>query len=240
MTSDPISGAFALDETGSVSKLYCEQSTPRIENIFTLPAAYEGAAVAADAQWVYVSSNTQLGCTVFRYSLLDKSVSHRLLNTGGPCDGIATDGTAVYVALPYRSEINYLTSWEAPSHRSWDIGGAQGAETLVYDRIWKCLIVTDHHGRAFAVATSNGVVTKLATDLGVVRAVASSRQHVLLASGTKVLALARADSRVEKSPPVSLQFLTGGRISGITVDGNDRVWLNDCDKKLVEGPIPIS
>ena len=72
-----------------------------------------------------------------------------------------------------------------------------------------------------------------------VQSIATSRLHILLASGEKILFLARSDNRGE-NPPAGLQSLTGGHIVGVAVDATDSLWFADYDKKLVAGPFPLS
>jgi hypothetical protein len=79
----------------------------------------------------------------------------------------------------------------------------------------------------------------LASNLGTVQSIATSRYHILVASGKKVLFLARSDNRGE-NPPAGLQSLTGGHIVGVAVDATDRLWFADYDNKLVAGPFPLS
>ena len=54
-----------------------------------------------------------------------------------------------------------------------------------------------------------------------------------------MLFLARSDGHGE-NPPAGLQVLTGGHIVGVAVDASDRLWFTDYDKKIVEGPFPLS
>jgi hypothetical protein len=43
-----------------------------------------------------------------------------------------------------------------------------------------------------------------------------------------------------EAAPAGLQSLTGGHIVGVTVDALDQLWFADYDKKIVEGPFPLS
>jgi hypothetical protein len=239
LTSDQTSGVFVLDSAGAVSKLTCDQTTTRIDRVFVLPGAYQGVSVAASAQWVYADANSAVGCSVFRYSLADKSMAQRSMGVNAICGGIAANGTAVYVTMPHENTIRYLTSWDNSEFQSWAVAGADGLGAITFDRIGDRLIAADHVGKAFAIVISNGAVEPLGSNLGWVHGIAASQQHILLASGKKVLSLARSDNRGE-NPPLSLQSLTGGLIAGVAVDGGDRAWFADHDKQLVEGPLPLN
>jgi hypothetical protein len=239
MTSDPSSGVFVLDHNGGISKLSVDQHVARIDTLFRLKGAYQGYAVAASAQSVYVVANSKLGCSVTRYLLSTKAVAERSLGVGEHCAGIATDGTAVYVTLPDKSEIRYLSSWDASSYGSWSVNDVDSIGPATFDRFGNRLIVADYSGKAYAISTSDGGKQLLASNLGWVNSVTASRQHILLASGTKILSLARSDNRGENPPP-SLQSLTGGHIVGVTVDATDNAWFADYDKELVQGPLPLN
>ena len=239
MTLDSNSGVFVLDRSGTVSKLIGDQPGAGIDKLFQLPGAYRGVSVAASGQWVYVAANSAVGCSVFRYALSNKAITQRSLELKKSCVGIATDGTTIYVTLPQANEIRYLSSWDSSSYRSWGVNGANGLGPITFDRIGNRLIVADHDGNAFAVSMSTGAQQLLASNLGWINSLATSRQHILVASGKKVLSLARSDNRGE-NPPLSLQSLTGGYILGVVVDDGDRVWFADYDKDLVQGPLPLN
>jgi hypothetical protein len=239
MTADPSSGVFVLDSNGGVSKLSADQQSARIDTLFQLKGAYQGYAVAASADSVYVAANSQLGCSLIKYSLSSKATTERLLGSHDQCAGIATDGTAIYVTMPQRNEIWYLDSWDAASHRNWSVSGTKSLGPMAFDNIGNRLIVADHSGNAFSVSKSDGASKLLASNLGWVNSIAASRQHILVASGTKVLSLSRADNR-EENPPLSLQSLTGGHIVGVAVDASDRAWFADWDKELVQGHLPLN
>ncbi|HWZ45904.1 MAG TPA: hypothetical protein VNW97_20700 [Candidatus Saccharimonadales bacterium] len=238
MTSDPSSGVFVLDSSGGVSKLSSDEQIIRIEPLFRLNTNYEGSAVTASAQSVYVVANSTLGCLVLRYSLSDKAMSERLLGVKETCTGIATDGTTIYVTLPQKNEIRYLRSWNS-SYRSWSVNGADALGPIVFDHVGNRLIVADHSGRAYAISTADGTKELLASNLGWVNSIAASRQHILVASGSKVLSLTRSDNRGE-NPPMSLRSLTGGHIVGVAVDAGDRAWFADYDKEVVQGFLPLN
>ncbi len=238
ITANPRSGMFALDSAGGVSRLVTDQPGPsRIETLFRLKRSDSGYALTATADSVFVASTSKLGCGVYRYSLASKTVSQRLLASHERCVGIATDGDTIFITMPERNEIRYLNSWDAPSLRS--LAEIRSPGYVFFDRIGHRLIVADGGGNAYAISVPDGKKQLLASNLGTVQSIATSRFHILVASGTKVLFLARSDNRGE-NPPAGLQSLTGGHIVGVAVDVADRLWFADYDNKLVAGPFPLS
>ncbi len=239
MTSAPGSGIFVLDKDGGVSKLSEEQQNTHIDTLFRLKGAYQGLSLAADQQAVYVTAESRIGCMVVRYSLSSKAISERLLATGERCAGIASDGTTIYVVFPARNEIRYFRSWDASSYSEWSLTGVESLGVITFDRVANRLIVADVSGKAYAISISDGAKQLLASNLGWVNSMAASREHILVASGTKILSHARSDNSGE-NPPLSLQTLTGGHIVGVAVDASDRAWFADFDKEVVQGQLPLN
>jgi hypothetical protein len=240
LTINPTSGLFALDASGGVSRLTADpKATPRIENLFRVEASYSGTALAASSESVFVAANARLGCTVYRYSLATKTVSKRLLAVHENCFGVATDGNTLYVTLPDRKEIRYWDSWDAPSAKIWSLAGIGKPGCLVFDVSGRRLIVTDDSGKAYAVSIPGGKTQLLTSDLGYVQSISASQFQIIAASGTKLLFIDRFENRGE-DPPAGLRSLTGGHIVGVAVGALDELWFADYDKKLVEGPFPLS
>jgi hypothetical protein len=110
---------------------------------------------------------------------------------------------------------------------------------MTFDEIGHRLIVGDDtSGQAYAVSIPDGKEELLSGNVGAVQSIATSRFHTLLASGKKVLFLARSDNQGE-NPPHDWPSLPGGNIVGVAVDSSDKLWIADYDKKLVEGPLPL-
>ncbi len=240
LTSHSSSGMFVLDSSGGVSRLVPDQvKSPRIEKLFRLKGTDSGYALTATADAVFVAAFNKLGCTVYRYSLASMTVSQRLVAIHERCVGIATDGTAIYLTFPARNEIRVWNSWEDSSPHSWPLGVVSSPGYVAFDPLGHRLVLADASGNAYAISVSDGQKQLLASNLGVVQSIATSRYHILVASGKKVLFLARSDNRGE-NPPAGLQLLTGGHIVGVAVDATDRLWFADYDNKLVAGPFPLS
>lgn len=239
LTINPTSGLFALDSSGGVSRLIADQKEPRIENLFRVEGSSKGTTLAASSDSVFVTATSQLGCTVYRYSLATKVVSKRLLAVHEFCLGVATDGNTLYLTLPDRKEIKYWDSWDAASPKTWSLDQIGKPGTLVFDVTGHRLIVTDDSGKAYAVSIPGGKTQLLASDLGYVQSIAASRFEIIAASGTKLLFASRFEKRGE-APPAGLGSLTGGHIVGVAVGALDELWFADYDKKLVEGPFPLS
>jgi hypothetical protein len=240
LTSNPSSGLFALGSDGDVSRLVADHQGPsRIERLFRLKATYSGYALAASAESVFVATNSTLGCTVFKYSLKNKTVVQRLVAVHERCVGIATDGSGFYVTIPDRKEIRHWDSWSAPLPATWSLADTDSPGYLVFDNIGNRLIVADASGKAYGISVSDGAKQLMASNLGAVASIATSKEHILIASGKKVLFLSRSDNHGE-NPPANLQTFTGGHIVGVAVDGTNGLWFADYDNKLVEGPFPVS
>ena len=239
LTANPTSGLFALDRQGGVSRLVAESpGAPQVEKLFRLKGNDAGDALTASADAVFVASSTKIGCTVYRYSLATKSLDSRLMAVGERCVGIANDGNAIYLSMPDRKQIRWWDNWQAKEAHSWDLSDAGLPGSMVYDEPGHRLIVADDAGSAYAVYLPEGRKQLVQSNLGAVQSIATSQFHILLASGPKILFLARSDGRGE-NPPADLQTLTGGHIVGVAVDKDDRVWFADYEKRLVEGPLPL-
>jgi hypothetical protein len=235
---DKNSGLWVLDTDGGVSRLTIDdQHKGRIETPFHLRGAYAGYALTANADSVFIASNSQSGCTVFRYSVPRKATSPRLMGRHERCTGIATDGTAIYLSMASPKEIRYWSNWTASDAQSWSLPDMDEPGSLFFDEIGHRLIVAGSSGKAYAISVRDGKQQLLASNLGAVTSIAVSRFHIFLASGKKVFSLARSDNRVE-NPPANLQ-LTGGHIVGVAIDATDKLWFADYDNQLVEGPFPL-
>ncbi len=240
LASNPSSGLFTLGSNGDVSRLVADSQGPsRIEKLFRVMGPYVGIALAASVESVFVTTNSQLGCTVFKYTLKDKAVVQRLVATHESCAGIATDGIGFYVAFPVRKEIRHWENWAAASPERWTLGDTVLPDTLVFDDNGHRLIVADRSGRAYGISVPDGAKQLLASNLGAVTSIATTKKHILFASGKKVLFLSRSDNQGE-NPPANLQTLTGGHIVGVAIDATDGLWFADYENKLVEGPFPVS
>ncbi len=238
LTSNPSAGVFALDRNSTVSQLLMKSGKPNIAPVFAIPGAYTGYSVAATPEAVFVSANSQLGCTVFRRSLSRDSTSQKVMGIPAElCSGIATDGTAIYVALPKQRAVRYLSNWDSSSLKSWDLSETYEPRSLVFDQVGQRLLVGDQAGHLYGISMS-GAKQLLASNMGSVNSIAVSQQHVFVASGRRIISLSRADNHKEEAPS-TLRSLTGGSIIGVAVDGNDRLWFADATKGVVRGPIAI-
>ncbi len=240
MASDPTSGVFVLDRRGGVSRIAVGQKqADNMELLFTLSPSFQGLAIAAASDRVYVVAGSQLGCSLFRYTLSDRSLTSQIMAAKEYCGGVATDGNSVYITFPDKSEIGVLSNWTASSISRWSVVGAESLGSMTFDRLGNRLVVADHAGRAFVISVQNGASQAIASNLGYVNSIAASKEHLLFASGTVVLSLARADNHPENAPS-SLRSLSGGHIVGVAVDGGDNVWYADYEKELVKGGLPLN
>jgi hypothetical protein len=153
------------------------------------------------------------------------------------CTGVATDGTAIYLSMADQKEVRYWSNWTASDAHSWPLPDMDEPGSLTFDDIGHRVIVAGSSGKAYAISIPDGRQQLLASNLGAVTSIAVSSFHILLASGRKVLFLARSDNSGE-NPPANLR-LTGGHIVGVAVDATDKLWFADYDNQLIEGPFPL-
>jgi hypothetical protein len=240
LTSNPTSGLFLLDRNGTVYALQTEEKGPgAVKRLFAIGASDTGYAVTATMDAVLVAANSKIGCTIYRYSLLTKTVSSPGMGVHERCVGIASDGNAVYVTFPERKELRYWDTWAATSVHSWSLDELGSPGYICFDIPGHRLVVADDiRESAYSVSIPDGKTHVLSGNLGAVQSIATSRFHLLFASGKKVLFLSRFDNHGENLP-MGWAGLPGGQISGVAVDGSDRLWVADFDNKLVEGPLPL-
>jgi len=240
MTSNATSGLFVLDRAGGVSKLTPNQrGAGGMQKLFQIPRSQVSYAIAASADSVYAATSSSLGCTIYKYSLADRTTSSLLMAAKDRCVGVADDGSTLYVTMPERKEIRYWDKWDASSVHTWSLGDLGAPGYLEFDGDQNRLIVVDDaSGKAYGISIPDGKQQLLSANVGAVQSIAASRFHILLASGKKVLFLARSDNHGENLP-MGWPALPGGNIVGVAVDGSDSLWIADYDKKLVEGPLPL-
>src|SRR5260370_378613 len=80
------------------------------------------------------------------------------------------------------------------------VNHAEDLGPITFDPIGKRLIAASHSGKSYANSTTDGSNKLLAADLGWVSSVAASQQHIPVASGKKVLSLARSHNHRENPP----------------------------------------
>jgi hypothetical protein len=239
MTADPTAGVFVLDHEGGISRLTANPQAAKIDLLFRLKPTYRGNALAATSDSIYVVAQSDLGCSLIRFSLSNRKTNERLLGPKLTCTGIAANGTTLYVTTPESNEICVLASWDKSSCRGWTVGNTQTQGPMTFDRIGNRLLLGDQSGNLYAVSVADGSNQLLTSGLGWIASIAASQAHILIGSGSTVFSFSRADNQRE-TPPSSLQSLTGGHIVGLAVDGSGSAWFADWDKELVEGPLPLN
>lgn len=239
LTFDPSTGLFVLDDDGSVSKVNIDQRGIHLKTLFRLEGSYQPTAVTANAQSIFVSSISALGCTVFQYSFSSGRSTRHLVATHQGCNGIATDGSAVYLLVPESNEVRYWRSWGSSSPEYWSFSQIQGGGALAFDHNGGQLIFANLPGTAYTISVSEHKIQQLAANVGTVNSIATNSDHILLASGKKVLFYARVDHQGE-NPPGAMHALLGGRITGVAVDTTQSVWITDIDNGVIQGPFPLN
>ena len=240
LTFDPTAGLFVFDDNGVASKVRIDQQGIHVETLFALKASDRPASLTATTEFVFASSNNSLGCTVYQFSLAKKITSQRLLAVGGGgCDGIAADGNSVFLVIPGKKQIWSWSNWTSPSPNIWSFREIERGGVLNFDRSGRRLLYADASGTAYAISIPQGTIGPVAANVGTVHSIATDPNHILLASGKKVLFYSRTENRGE-NPPSSLQSLRGGLITGVAVDTTDRAWIADFDNGLLTGPFPLN
>jgi hypothetical protein len=240
LTFYPAAGLFVFDDDGAVSKVRVDQQGIHIDVLFRLRAGDRPAQLAANSESIFTSSNNPIGCTVYQFSLGSRKTSRRLLPVGhSGCDGIAVNGNTVYLVLPGKKEIRYWPNWESASSKSWFFDQIDQGGVLTFDRSGRRLLYAGASGTAYAISTPEGKILPLVSDIGFVHSIATDSNHILLASGKKVLFYSRSHNYGE-NPPSNMQSLSGGLISGVAVDTTDSAWIADFDKGLIQGPFALN
>lgn len=238
LTFHPAAGLFVLDDDGAVSRVRIDQRGIHLETLFRLKAIDRPAELTANSESVFSSSNNSIGCTVYQFSLVSRKTSQRLIPVGGGgCDGIATDGNTVYLLLPGKKEIRYWPNWDASSTESWSFNQIAQGGVLTFDSSGRRLLYAGGSGTAYAISVPEGKIQPLVSNVGAVHSIATDPNHILLASGKKVLFYSRSDNHGENPPP-NMQSLSGGLISGVAVDTTNSAWIADFDNGLIQGPFP--
>jgi DNA-binding beta-propeller fold protein YncE len=234
---DPVAGVLVLEIGGGVSRIRSDQSGHHQESLFSVPLSYMVVSIAADIGAIYVTSNSQLGCTVFKFTIATRSVSRKIISTTNSCHGIATGGGSIYVVLTESKQIAYSDNWNSPFSRTFDLRPSSSPEPLVFDNAGQRLLVGDTTGKIYAVSVPSGKITLVNSEVGWAASIAATMNHILVASKTKIISIARADNRIENPPP--LRSLTGGIIAGVVSDASGNIWYADYDNGSVVGPLVV-
>jgi len=241
LTLDPNAGLFALDRDGKVLRITQDQNGIHLQQLFQLPAAFRPAAIAANQDSVYVSSNSETGCNVFQYSFGSGQRSQR--NVGGRptgCDGIATYGAGLFLAFPGSQEIRYWSAWSDKTTQSFSAPESFPNCVIHFDTYGRRLLFAGPTGNAFALALDTRQWSKLTSNLGYVNSIAVTPSSLLFASGGKVLFIARNNKNSGLNPPAGMESLGAGLISGVAVDSSNAAWITDYDKSSVRGPFSLN
>jgi hypothetical protein len=223
---------------GGISSIQSDSQGSHINLLFRIQGALSGAAVTADANYVYATANSLLGCTVVRYSMATHNMDQRIIAVQKRCVGIATDGSTLYVVIPDDRAILYFRGWSG-NLKTWNVNTTGEFNMLVYDRFGQRLITSNTDGDAYGVSTTNGSAQRLTGGLGFAQSLAVSNQYIVAASGHKVLFINRSDNK-GANPPSGVGPLPGGLLVGVAVDQAGGLWIADFDKNLVEGPFLLN
>lgn len=237
---DPSAGMFVLDSDGVVSKVTIDQSGIHLKPVLRLPLANTPISLAVNTEALFVSSNNRLGCHVHRYSFSTRATAQRLAVPNEPCGSIASDGgNTIYLLLPVRKQVWRLQQWNSSFQSCWSFRDSERMGVLAFDRVASQLIFASESGSAYTISFAERKMHELTNRAGVVRSIATDRNHILMASGGKVLFYGRS-SKAGVNPPDSMHVLGGGRISGVAIDTAHGAWISNMDHGFIQGPLPLN
>jgi hypothetical protein len=236
MTGDPSQGVLVLDTTGGISRIRNDAQGPHQEVLFHVPAAYATSSIAAGEGFVVVTSNSRAHCTLFRFTIANRSIDQKTLAQSGTCVGVAVAGSSINVVFIDSKEIGHWDKWDSPSSKRYTIQGATTPATLLFDKQDQRFLVGDRDGQLYAVPLDGGHSSKLTSGAGWIASLAANSNHILMASGKKILMILRSDNHGENPPP-ALRSLTGGSISGVAFDSAGNLWYSDYTNGSVSGPL---
>jgi hypothetical protein len=236
---DVSTGLVVLDLYGRATRIYQSSSELGGELLFRLPLPFAPVAIGAGRGAVFVSANGPLGCTVFQYSLLEKRLTNRLIDSQGKrCGGLAVAGAEVYLAIPELQEVKYWSDWQSAAARTIPFAFSVSGAAISVDVPQHRAVLADADGSIYVINSEEGKATKLATFHGNANAVGLSSHYVLIASGKKIIAYAR-DGFKSSPTPRSLSNMLPGTFVGIAIDTNDKAWVIDSDHDLIRGPLDL-
>ena len=241
---DPVAGLFVLDRDGGVGQVIYAINGIQVQPLFHLPHlpfAAQETAVTAKQDAVYVSTASATACTVYEYSLISKALKPTFVGQS-QCDGIATDGTGIYLALPGVEEVRHWAHWGDRTYQT--LGTPERAGTprycvLHYDATARRLVWAGASGNSYQLSTSDWKWSYLDANVGYVHAIDSDWNHVLFASGKRVLFYDRKSNKgVDPAP--SLKIPSSGTIYGLAVDTSESAWIADHDNSTIRGPFRLN
>lgn len=241
---DPVAGLFVLDRNGGVGQLTYTTNGIQMQPLFhlpNLPAGDQATAITARQDAVYVSTASETRCTVYEYSLTSKALKPTFVGSS-KCDGIATDGAGIYLALPGAEDVRYWAHWGDRSYQSLgvpDTGGASRYSVLHYDAVERRLLWAGTSGNSYQFSTVSRKWSYLDGNVGYVHAVDCDWNSVLFASGKKVLFYDRQRNQ-GVNPVPTLTQPSKGTIYGLAVDTSDAVWIADHDNSTIRGPFRLN
>jgi len=236
---DPTSGLFVFDTQGVLSKVNFDSRGLHLETVFRLPGALGPGGIAVTPEAVFATANWGSNCTIFKYLLSSKTTLKKTISGRSSCAGIAVSGTKMYVL--FGSPSNSILSWS-----KWDDSRSKSAPLtaegeftyLAFDSAGNRLLAANSYGDLYGISNSDGKTAKAASNLGWVNSIAIKDDGIFFASGKKILFLTRSGDR--RDPPIQLQSLPGGHLTGIAFDSAGRLSIADYDKGVIQGPVPVS
>ena len=99
ITADPVKGVLVVERLGQISRVYNDESGFHQDVLFTIALPEIAQSITAGGDFAYVTANSRLGCTVYRFTFSTKIVSRKTLSPNAACDGIALAGSTIFVVF---------------------------------------------------------------------------------------------------------------------------------------------
>ena len=113
MTADPAQGVLVVDRTGGVSRIRGDTQGPHQDVLFRIPSSYAVSSLAADGGIVVVTTNSAIGCTLFRFTVASGTTDQKVLSPGNTCSGIALLGASMNVVFSKQREVRHWDDWNS-------------------------------------------------------------------------------------------------------------------------------
>ncbi|HMD70186.1 MAG TPA: carboxypeptidase-like regulatory domain-containing protein [Bryobacteraceae bacterium] len=236
LAADPAQGVLVVDTGGGVWRIRNDAQGPHRDVLFQIPLGFSISSITAGEGVVFVTTNPATGCTVFRFTIANRSTDRKVLSLSETCSGIAVAGSAIYVAFSQSKEVRRWDNWDSTQPKGFGVNNDAALGSLLFDKQGQRLLVADRDGRLYAMPLAGGKATQLTSGAGWIASLAADSNHILMASGKKIVMIARSDNHGEKDPP-ALTSLTGGTLAGLAFDSAGNLWYADYSNGTVSGPL---
>jgi hypothetical protein len=134
-----------------------------------------------------VTSNSGEGCALFRFTIATRSTDQKVLDPSETCAGIAVIENSIDVVLVKSKNIEHLDTWGSTSSKRFSIEPAGSPGPLLFDKQAQRFLVGDTDGHVYAIPVGGGRAAQLTSGAGWIAELAANSNHILIASGKKIL-----------------------------------------------------